>query len=48
MNRNFLFVRRILLLLVLAVLMLFVGCSDDKSGSTTEPGTVERLFTYPE
>lgn len=48
MNRNFLFFRRVLLLLALAVLMLFVGCSDDKSGSTTEPGTVERLYSYPE
>ena len=47
MNRNYSYLRRLLLLLVLAVFTLFIGCGDDKSGSTTEPGTVERLFTYP-
>lgn len=35
---------RILLLLLL--LALFAGCSDDE-GSTTEPGTLDRLFSYP-
>lgn len=48
MNRNYSYLHRLLLLLVLAVFTLFIGCGDDKSGSTTEPGTVERLFSYPE
>lgn len=35
------------LALVLLILTLFAGCSDDKSGSSTDPGTIERLFSYP-
>ncbi|GLR65177.1 hypothetical protein [Marinospirillum insulare] len=34
------------ILLVLMLLVLFAGCSDDDKGSTGEPGTLERLFSY--
>lgn len=35
------------ILLVLVLLALFAGCSDDE-GSSTQPGTLDRLFSYPE
>src|SRR5690554_2998759 len=34
------------ILTVLLLLTLFAGCSDDE-GSTGEPGTLDRLFSYP-
>ena len=38
--------RRLLALALLAAVVLLVGCGDD-SGSTPEPGTLDKLFTYP-
>lgn len=29
------------------ILLLLAGCGDDKAGSSTSPGTLERLFSYP-
>lgn len=30
------------------IALLLAGCGDDKAGSSTSPGTLERLFSYPE
>lgn len=42
--KRFLLASRILLVLLL--LALFSGCSDDEEGSTGEPGTLERVFSH--